>query len=269
MSRKDYVETLGRSITEMLRMPGEHRQSVAESSFDAWIKYYRQDENSPNAIVSYYGKGSLVALCLDLHIRSRTKGAKSLDDVMRALWRRHGMTGKGVEEDGIERLAEEVTGLKLRGLIDAWVRSTTPLPLKALLATHGIDLELREPKSSDDKGGKRPPDEAAAPRPSLGVRARAEGKDLLLTHVLEGGAAQEAGLSAGDVIVAVDGLRPGGGLDALLANRKPAERMRVHAFRRDELLEFDVTLKRAARDTCVLLDQRSQARLVDKWLGRK
>ena len=79
--------------------------------------------------MSYYGKGSLVALCLDLLIRDKTRGKKSLDDVMRALWRRHGMTGVGVEEDGVEVLAEEVTGLKLRRVFDEWLRSTRELPL--------------------------------------------------------------------------------------------------------------------------------------------
>jgi predicted metalloprotease with PDZ domain len=179
------------------------------------------------------------------------------------------MTGKGIDEDGFERVAEEVTGLKLTSSIDAWVRSTAPLPLRTLLASHGITLELREQESSEDKGGKRGGEGAKLPRAALGVRARAEGKDLLLSHVLEGGAAQEAGLSAGDAIVAVDGLRPAGGLDGLLANRRAGERLRVHAFRRDELLEFDVQLKRATRDTCVLVEAQRNSAMADKWLGKK
>src|SRR5262249_57325047 len=126
----------GRAATSYLRTPGRGRQTLAEASFDAWIKYYRPDENSPNASVSYYGKGSLVALCLDLLIRDKTRGRKSLDDVMRALWRRHGLDGTGVEEDGVERLAEEVTGLELRRTFDRWLRSTRELPLQDLLGKH-------------------------------------------------------------------------------------------------------------------------------------
>jgi predicted metalloprotease with PDZ domain len=265
---RDYLELLGRSITAYLRAPGRAKQSLAESSFDAWIKYYRQDENSPNAIVSYYGKGSLVALCLDLLIRSRTDGRRSLDDMMRALWQRYGLTGAGVEEDGIERLAEEVTGLKLGRHFDDWLRSTRELPLKALLATHGVEMQLRAPESAQDKGGKPAASKATAGLAMLGARARAERDDAAVTHVLDGGAAQAAGIAAGDVVVAVDGLRPGrGGLDALLAKRRPGERVAIHAFRRDELMSFDVELGRAHTDTCVLTQSADGKRLFKRWLA--
>ena len=267
IERKEYLELLGRSITTHLRAPGRAKQSLAESSFDAWIKYYRQDENSPNAIVSYYAKGSLVALCLDLFIRDKTR-RKSLDDVMRALWRRHGLTGVGVEEDGIERLAEEATGLKLERYFDDWLRSTRELPLKALLATHGVEMDLRPAESAQDKGGKPARSKNTAGLAMLGIRARAQGDDTAVTHVLEGGAAQEAGIAAGDLIVAVDGLRPGqGGLDAALAKRPPEERVRIHAFRRDELMSFEVQLKRADADTCVLSESAgARRRLLERWL---
>src|SRR5258708_30473235 len=268
IERKDYLELLGRLISSYLRTPGRTKQSVAESSFDAWIKYYRQDENSPNAIVSYYAKGSLVALCLDLLIRDKTWGKKSLDDVMRALWRRHGLTGVGVEEDGIERLAEQATGLKLKRYFDDWLRSTRELPLKALLATHGVEMRLRPAESAQDKGGRPAPSENAAGLAMLGIRARAQDDGTAVTHVLEGGAAQEAGIAAGDLIVALDGLRPGQtGLDAALATRRAGERVGIHAFRRDELMSFEAQLKRADADTCVLTESGgARRRLLERWL---
>jgi len=272
IGRKEYLELLGRSITTYLRTPGRAKQNVAESSFDAWIKYYRQDENSPNSGVSYYVKGSLVALCLDLLIRDKTRGRKSLDDMMRALWLRHGRAGVGVDEDGIERLAEEATGLKLRRHLDDWLRSTRELPLQALLATHGVRMELRPAESSADKGGKAASSKVLAPRVALGVRTRGEGKDLSVTHVLDGGAAQEAGLAAGDLLVALEGLRPGqGGLDAVLAKRSPGESVVVHAFRRDELMSVKVRLKRAGADTCALSESAVGARRrpLERWLGKR
>jgi predicted metalloprotease with PDZ domain len=270
IGRKDYLELLGRAITVHLRAPGRRKQTLAESSFDAWIKYYRPDENSPNATVSYYGKGSLVALCLDLLIRDKTRGKKSLDDVMRALWRRYGMSGVGVEEDGIEVLAEEVTGLKLSRYFDDWLRSTRELPLKALLATHGVGMQLRTPESALDKGGKPAGSKGTAGLAMLGVRARAERDEAAITHVLEGGAAQAAGIAAGDVIVAVDGLRPGeAGLDAMLAKRRAGDWIAIHAFRRDELMEFDVRLRPAPADTCVLSElPGKKARTFGHWLKR-
>ena len=271
VTREQYLETLGRSITSYLRAPGRRRQSVAESSFDAWTKYYRQDENSPNAIVSYYVKGSLVALCLDLLIRERTRGRRSLDDVMRALWKRHGATGVGVAEGDFERVAERVTGLRLARWLDAALRSTRELPLRALLGTHGVDMELRPAESNDDKGGKPAAKgtRALAARPSAGLRTRREGADWVVTHALDEGSGRDAGVAAGDVIVAIDGIRPGsGGLDAVLDRRRTGEEMIMHVFRRDELLELRLHLRESPRDTCVLslADGREHA-LLRRWLA--
>jgi predicted metalloprotease with PDZ domain len=148
---KRYLELLGRTITNVLRTPGRHRQSVADSSFDAWIKFYRQDENSPNAVVSYYAKGSLVALALDLTLR---RAASSLDRVMRALWERYGATGKGVPEDAIERLVNELAGSDMHDFFACYVFGTEDPPLEALLDVFGVDWHLRPASNARDRGGK-------------------------------------------------------------------------------------------------------------------
>jgi len=265
----DYLEILGRSITSLLRTGGRLKQSVCEASFDAWIKYYRQDENSPNALVSYYLKGSLIALCLDLTVRESTHGRKSLDDIMRALWQRHGMTGEGVSEDGWERLAEEVTDVPLRGFFQRALRSTEELPLKQALAGVGIELQLRQAESPADRGG-RPGGKRAAPRVSLGARTGEDGAGVKLTHVLDGGSAQRAGLAAGDVLVALDGLRVSQRtLDKQLQRLGPDQRVRAHAFRRDELIECELRMQAAAADTCYLSVSTDVAarRRRERWLG--
>jgi len=269
ISAEDYLELIGRNVTSLLRTGGRLRQSVAEASFDAWIKYYRQDENSPNALVSYYLKGSLVALCLDLLVRERTRGRKSLDDIMRALWQRHGDPGIGVEESGWERLAEEVTGLRLRAFFDRALRSTEELPLAPALASVGVDLHLRQAESPNDRGGK-PPARRAPPRASLGARTAEDAAGVRLTHVLDGGSAQRAGLAPGDVVLALDGLRVNARtLDAQLQRLGPDGQARVHAFRRDELLECTLQLQPAATDTChlgVRTDPAARRRRA-RWLG--
>ncbi len=255
IKERDYLELLGRGATALLRNPGRSRQTVAESSWDAWIKYYRQDENSPNAVVSYYGKGSLIALCLDLLIRERSRGRRSLDDVMRALWARYGTTGAGVPEDGVERTAAEVTGLRLRDFFDRALRSTADLPLARLLKTVGLTLTVRPAESASDRGGRvtSTPAPELARKVTIGARATTEGTELTLTHVLEGGAAQRAGLSAGDAIVAIDGLRATPrNWAALLARYRPGDTVEAVAFRRDELMKFTVKLDARARDTCVI-----------------
>jgi predicted metalloprotease with PDZ domain len=273
IAESDYLELLGRSITSLLRTPGTRRQTLEEASFDAWIKYYRQDENSPNAQVSYYLKGSLVALCLDFLIRQRTRGRKSLDDVMRGLWERYGRTGTGVPEDGVEKLATAVAGSSLRAFFGKALRSTDDLPLRSLLASVGIDLELRPAASSLDKGGKPAgqPARRPAPRVALGTRGADDPVGMKLTHVLDAGAAQAAGLSAGDTIVAIDGLKVGARtLDQRLTGRNPGDVVRVHAFRRDELMEFTVELRAVPADTCTLVirgSDRTASERRRRWLS--
>lgn len=267
ISTESYLELLGQNITRVLRTPGRFRQSVAESSFDAWTKYYRQDENSPNAIVSYYVKGALVALSLDLTLRQRTGGARSLDDVMRLLWSRHGLTGIGVAEDGVQAIAEEVLGESLAGFFPEAVEGTGDLPLDTLLAGFGIDYRLRAAEGPSDNGGK--PGRTNRPRVVLGIRTQLDPLGARIQHAFEDGAAMRAGLSAGDVILAVDNLRAThANLDKLLAGREPGGQACVHAFRRDELRAVTVTLQAAPADTCYLaLRDATPAPLTAEWLG--
>ena len=144
---KDWLELTAKTISNVARGPGHQRQTLAESSFDAWSKFYRPDENTPNAVVSYYAKGALVALALDLTLRSETAGRVSLDDVMLALWTRHGQTGIGFGEDDVRRLAEELSGLKLKRFFADAVHDTGDLPLKRLLARFGIKLAWQKEKA--------------------------------------------------------------------------------------------------------------------------
>ncbi len=230
-----YFKLLGKTVGSVLRGSGRTKQSVADSSFDAWSKYYRQDENSPNAIISYYSKGSLIALAFDLTIRAKTGGAKTLDDVMRALWQRYGQdfypsVGRGVTESEVEALFDEVSGLKLRNLFDKCVRGTEDLPLAKLFAPFGVKL-------ADERKTGKPSFDAGIGRDPLGAR---------LTQVHEGGAAHQAGLSALDIVIAIDGLRVSGNpanVDALLSRYRVGDKLTIHAFRRDELMAFDLTLQ--------------------------
>ncbi|MEM5405990.1 PDZ domain-containing protein [Paraburkholderia unamae] len=260
ISADEYFGLLGKTIAGVLRGAGRLKQSVAESSFDAWVKYYRQDENASNAIVSYYTKGSLVALSFDLSIRAQTNGRKSLDDVMRLLWQRHGRDfyrGKpvGVGEDDVEALIAEATGVELGALFSDAVRGTRDLPLAALFEPFGLTLE-----GEPERGAK----------PSLGARLRG-GAEATLAVVYEGGAAQKAGLSAGDALVALDGLRvTGSNLDALLSRYQPGTKVDIHAFRRDELRVARLTLDapEVARYKLAASDKRTPARaLRERWLA--
>ncbi|MFN0298919.1 MAG: M61 family metallopeptidase [Burkholderiales bacterium] len=276
ISHKEYLTVIARNITGLARNPGRLRQSVAASSYDAWTKYYRQDENTPNAVVSYYLKGSLVGLCLDLEIRARTKHRKSLDHVMRALWAQYGQTGLGVPEDGIERAVEDVTGLRFRAFFDSSVHGTDELPLARVLKTVGIQMKMRQALSSTDRGGVAPNKESPGDAESsrrhrlvgLGMRTSIDGNEVKVTHVLEGSPAQAAGLAAGDVLVAIDGLRVNAKTyDAMVQRMRIGERAAVHAFRRDELSRFSLIAAGAPADTCDLIMPTARNAALDRWLG--
>ena len=259
----DYFKLLAKTANGVLRGSGRARQSVAESSFDAWVKYYRQDENAPNAIVSYYAKGSLVALGLDLTIRAATSGRKSLDDVMRALWDRYGSdfygsgasAGRGVGEVEAAALFEEVSGVSLKRYFERHIHGTDDIPLDKLLAPFGVTLTDKRKNS----------------RPSLGARTVKEGNDCKLANVYEGGAAHGAGLSALDLLVAIDGLRvTAGNLDTLMSRYGVNDTVTVHAFRRDELMTFAVRLKADEAPQVTLASEAkpaAAARLRHAWLG--
>jgi predicted metalloprotease with PDZ domain len=248
---RDWLDLVARTIGKVMRAPGRLRQSLAESSFDAWSKFYRPDENTPNAGVSYYAKGALAALALDLTLRHATRKRISLDDVMRALWQRFGLTGTGVGDDDVRRLAEELSGLDLKRFFAQTLRGTRDIPLKKLLAPFGVRL-LRE----------------KAKTPAFGAQIAGGQGDARLATVYDGGSAQQAGLSSGDTLVAIDGLRVGAGnFDALLARRKPGDVLAIHAFRRDELMRFDVKLGAHGDDTPRLQCDPSANALRRGWLG--
>lgn len=231
-----YLHQIAQTINNVSRGRGRFKQSIADASFDAWIKYYRQDENTPNALVSYYTKGSLVALALDLSIRLGTGNSKSLDDVMRALWHRYGRDfydGKnsGITDTEAEAIIEEISGLDLQEFFRKYIYGTVELPLADLFASFGISMN----------------DANTDVKPGLDIRLKRSGSDCVVTHVFEGGAAHRAGISAGDVLLAIDGLRvasenPAVNLEKQLSRYSIGEKVEVYVFRRDELMKFDVIL---------------------------
>jgi predicted metalloprotease with PDZ domain len=261
-----YLELLAQTMTRVQRGLGRCRQSAAESSFNAWTKIYKQDENAANAIVSYYAKGCLIAACIDLKMRELTDGQKSLDDVMRRLWQDYREQGKGVEPDGIQKLVSQLTGIDLESFLDELIYGTSELPLPELLASVGIEVVQRVAKNVQDKGGKDI--EGELPGVDFGVILKDGEAGLVIQRVVEAGAAQSGGLSAGDQIIAVDGLRLNlGQLEKKILRTNAGDVWQVHVFRRDELYRFDIVLQAAAETTFVLkiTDQHQPA--CKAWLG--
>ncbi|MDB4947395.1 MAG: peptidase domain protein [Gemmatimonadetes bacterium] len=140
ISPQRYLERLAETVTRHFGVPGRFVQPLADSSFDTWIKFYRPDANSPNATISYYQKGALVALLLDLKIRQSTAGARSLDDVMRVMWDRFGAPDVGFPPGEVERVAAEVAGEDLTAFFDATLRGRGELDYAPYLAAAGLEL---------------------------------------------------------------------------------------------------------------------------------
>jgi predicted metalloprotease with PDZ domain len=265
-----YLRRLGELLTRVYRTPGRFHQSLADSSFDAWDSLYKPEANSPNTSVSYYTKGALTALALDLTLRSSGPGERSLDEVMQALWRRYGTLGTGVPEDGFERLAVEIGGQKLATFFDTAVRATLDLALGDLLALFGVKLQMRGAAGPADTGGTPVTKDDVPVHMGASYRAADGGVELLV--VLEGGPAQAAGLSPGDLVIAVDGLKVGErSLLNRLARRAHDEHVRVTAFRGDELIDVVLELRPPPADTCYLeLDGEPRDEALARrraWLG--
>ena len=270
ISLDSYLELLGQTVTRVLRGKGRFNQSVAESSFEAWTKFYKQDESAPNTIVSYYAKGALLALCLDLTIRTNSNHEKSLDDVMRYLWINYGKKSIGLPEGKIESIVSEVTEINLSGFFEKYLYGTEDLPLKELLSDVGITFNLRPTTSVDDKGGKAVSSKINSPV-SLGARLAENPSGAKITQVFSNESAEIAGLSAGDIIIAINNLKVSkSNINKMVESYSIDDELLIHAFRRDELKEFTLKLTPAELTTCYLqTDDKSNENIIknqNKWL---
>jgi len=240
LSPQHYLTRLGEALSSLSATPGRLVQTLEEASLTAWVKYYRPDENSINSAVSYYLKGELVALCLDLTLRQLTSDAHSLDDVMRLLWERFG-DGRGVPEDGVEAIAGEVAGQSLQPFFERALRSTEELDL-GVLSQVGLVARTRVRESATDRGGTPPRLKSGEVRERgwLGVVPRSSST---LASVLQNSPAMEGGLYAEDEVVALDGEKvDAAGLLSRCDDKAPGTHVTVHVFRRDRLVEVPVTL---------------------------
>lgn len=251
MDNAAYLKALTKTINQVNQTPGRLVQTVAQASFDAWVKYYRQDENTANATVSYYTKGALVGLCLDLSLRA--EGRTTLDDVMRALWSR--CAGGPMTEQDLAAVLEQLSGRSYAKELARWVHSTTELPLAELLEQHGIQVN-------------REPDQIAQ---QLGLRVK-ESNGLHIHQVLRGGPAEKAGFASGDEWIAVE-LASGAArgpwrmqtLDDLTLYTGKAKKLTAIISRDKQLLQLPLTLPQPSQ--AVRLSVRDAAQAA-RWLDK-
>ena len=246
-----YLRLLNKTINQVLQAPGRLVQSVAEASFDAWVKYYRQDDNTPNATISYYSKGALVALCFDLTLRS--EGHTTLDHVMRGVWAR--CQGGPMQESDFAAVLESLGHRSFAPELAQWVHATSELPLQALLAAHGVVVH-EDPSQLAQR---------------LGLRV-AESGGVVVKTVLRGGAAEKAGFAAGDEWLGVALPKSAGPgwrvtrLEDLTEVAGSAKKVIALVSRDKRLLQLSLTLPTASATATWRLALKDASR-VDSWLN--
>lgn len=277
ISEERYREFLAETITKLRQQPGRFVLSLSQSSFLTWVKLYKQDANWINSGVSYYLKGELVALVLDLAIRDRTEGKKSLDDVMRALYRKYPASGPGIPElhaagvDGWRETLEEVTGLSWRAFWAKHIDGTDEVDFEAFLAKVGWTLK---PVRKDDKPDeKRKKGDYATTGAWLGLETKEQNGRVLVARVLHGSPAMDAGFAPEDELVALDGfqIKDKEFLEKRLRERAPGDTASLHAFRRGELVATRATLAANPPEKWVIEEEKSPSarakRLRRAWLA--
>lgn len=248
ITEERYREFTAETISKLRQLPGRFKLSLSQSSFLAWVKLYKQDANWVNTGVSYYLKGELVALCLDLAIRDRTDGKASLDDVMRALYERYPAESEGIPElhahgvDGWRAAIEDVTGLSWRAFWEKYIDGTDEVDFESFLKVVGWDLQpvyrdehAEEKERKGDYGG---------PGGWLGLEAKEHERRVKIANVLVASPALAAGLAPEDELVALDGMqvKDKEWLEKRLRERLPGDYIDLHFFRRGELVEKRVML---------------------------
>jgi predicted metalloprotease with PDZ domain len=223
-----YLNYLSKEITRYLMTPGRKVQPLSESSFDAWIKLYRPDANSGNSQISYYLKGEMVSLLLDLLIRIHHENKRSLDDVMRQMWQQFGKAEIGYTPEQLEEVIESVAGMDLGDFFKRYLHGLEDLPFNQYLQHFG--LQLVEEKNE---------------APYLGVRINSENGREIIKFVEADSPAQKAGIDAGDELLAIDGIKVGNQLNARLKDYQANDLIQVTVFHQDELRTYSITLAAA------------------------
>lgn len=225
---RGFLKALSKEITRFLTTPGRQVQPLSESSFDAWIKLYRRDANSDNSQMSYYLKGEMVSLLLDLLIRAKYANRRSLDDVMRQMWHQFGQEEIGFTPMQLQQVIESVAGVDLDQFFHRYLETTDELPFNDYLNPFGLQLVA---------------DEVNDKPPHWGAVVKSENGREMVKFVEVGSPAQTAGLDAGDELLAIAGWRVSEDqVGDRLRDYNPGDTIQVSFFHQDELKTSAVTL---------------------------
>ncbi len=259
---KEFLANAARAFQNLQRTPGRLIMSTEEASFDSWIKYYRQDENSINSQVDYYDKGAILGLLLDLEIRKRSNGAKSLDDVMRYLYGEFFEKNRNYTPADFQKASEMMAGSSLQEFFAKYVRGHEELDYNTALAAAGLRLDTGETSGTT----------RALEKAYLGAEVAQESDRLMVRRVYAGSPAYEQGLNTGDQILALDNRRVTKDFfDARLAEKRPGDLANVTIFRFDDLRSLPIKLGAFIDAPYRIIELATpsdeQRRIYQSWLG--
>ncbi len=256
-NRQTFLENISKDLTRYLSIPGRKVQPLGESSYDAWIKLYRRDANSDNNQISYYLKGELVSLLIDLLIRAKHQNQRSLDDVMRLMWQRFGIDEIGFSSQQLQAAIAEIAGENLDSFFSLCLDSTEELPFEQYLEPFGLSIKtVTEPEAI----------------PYMGIKVQTESDREIIKFVEADSPAMDAGIDAGDELLAIDGIRIASqSLNQRLKDYQINDIIQVTVFHQDELKTLPVTLAKPqpSRYELVIKDNLSaiQQQNLSGWLG--
>jgi predicted metalloprotease with PDZ domain len=262
ISEKEFLDERARAFQDLQNTPGRLEMSAEEASFDTWIKYYRQDENATNSQVDYYDKGAILGLLLDLEIRRRSHGTKSLDDVMRYLYNEFYKKGRNYTPEDFQKAAELMAGSSLEQFFVKYVRGRDELDYNDALSAAGLRLD-----TTGETETTKPAD-----KPYLGADLAQDGDRLLVRRVYAGSSAYQQGLNAGDQIVALNNMRANRDFfDARIGEMRPGDLINLTIFRSDDLRSLLIKLggrSGAAYRILTLENPSAEQKLIyQSWLG--
>ncbi len=265
----DFVNALTGAVGSVMNTPGAKVNSAAESSFDAWINgAYRPNENSRNTFVSYYAKGEVVGMLMDIEIAHATKGAKSLDDVMKAMYEKNMKEGRGYTDAEFKAMVEKVAGVSFTDFWNKYVTGTHPIEFEKYFGMAGI-------KTIDNKAGQSIPTLGVVTgRGAAGFGAAAGAAPrVTVSGVTRGSAAWVGGINVNDEIISIDGVNPESNLDRMpaIANKKVGDMVKV-VVQRDGLkheLEVKLTANENVELRSTILEDASdlQKAVRKRWMG--
>ncbi|NQV15274.1 M61 family metallopeptidase [bacterium] len=252
--KDDYLDVIKDEINELESRPGRQHQAVTEASFDAWIKYYRPNEHSNNSSISYYNKGHLLGLLLDVKIIAATEGKTSLDNLMMALYQDFALKEKGYTSKDVQLACEKASGLKLDAFFQDYVYGSKSLPYQKVLNLAGIAMDSTTEKSA-----------------WLGTTLKDRGGQIIITQVIENSPAWKAGLNVDDELIAIDGFRSRSSKPDYFNEKVPGDRIVITLSRNGVIQDIHLTVGFSPASLTALnqIDEPDdgQKRVFSKWLG--